>query len=137
MVEIVFLRLGTQHVFQVKSLSSIEPFGVVGVDRKAAWRTHLFMNLLGPYTNVRECATLVEGPAIDVVSVMQLIKYLQPIMHVGVSPIRFDNCISQLTRVRINKRFVRGHPIGSHCFQDVQMLGQRIKELGDPTTTLE
>jgi hypothetical protein len=52
-------------------------------------------------------AMLVEGPAIDVVSVVQLIKFLQPIMHVGVSPIQFDNCISQLARVRINKRFVR------------------------------
>ncbi len=57
-------------MFHVKRLSAFKPFGVVGIDWEACWRMNLLMNLLGPCTNMRECATLVEGPAVDVVSVM-------------------------------------------------------------------
>lgn len=70
MVEIILFRFGTQHVFHVKWLSAFKPFGVIGIDWEACWRMNLLMNLLGPCTNMRERTTLVEGPAVDVVSVM-------------------------------------------------------------------
>lgn len=69
-VEVVLLHLGTQHVFQVKRFSTFKPCGVVGIDREACWCMRLFMNLLGPKTNMRKCTTLVKGPAIDMVPVM-------------------------------------------------------------------
>ena len=57
-------------MFHIKCLSSLKPFGVVGVDQKACGHMYLLMNLLGPRTNVRKCTTLVKRPAIDMILVM-------------------------------------------------------------------
>lgn len=46
--------------------------------------------------NVSECAMLVKGPAFDVTLMMQLIKDLEPVMQVRVSPLRFSNHICSL-----------------------------------------
>ena len=67
-------------MFDIKCLSSLKPFGVVGVDRKACGCMYLLMNLLGPRTNVRKRAALVKRPAIDMISVMQLVKDLEPVV---------------------------------------------------------
>jgi hypothetical protein len=115
MVKIVLFHLGTQYVVQVKGLSTLEPFGIVGIDRKAWWRMHLLMNPLRTGTNVRERATLVKGPAIDMISVMQLIEDSEPVVQVRVSPVRLGNCVHQLAGVRFKERFVRGHSLGSQC----------------------
>jgi hypothetical protein len=122
MHEVVFLRLGTQHVIQIKRLLALKPSAVVGVDREGWWGMWLFMNYSGPSAKVRECSTLIKGPAIDVISMMQLVKILEPVVEVMVSPLRFGNHIHRLVCVRVNERFVRGHPIGSQGIQDVQML---------------
>lgn len=73
-------HIRTQHVFHIKRLSTLKPLGVVGVDRKACRHTCLLMNPLRPDTNVRKRAALVKSPAVDVVSVMQLVKDLEPVM---------------------------------------------------------
>ena len=67
-------------MFHVKCLSTLEPFGVVDVDRKASRHMCLLMDFLGPDSNVRKRAALVERPAIDMVSVMQLVKDLEPVV---------------------------------------------------------
>ncbi len=70
----------TQHVSHIKCFSPLKPSGVVGVDRKACRHLHLLMNFLGPDTNVRKHAALVKRPAIDMVSVMQLVKDPEPVV---------------------------------------------------------
>ena len=119
MNEIVLLfPLGTQYVIQIKGLPALNPSGVIGVDREACWHMRLQVHLLRPSTNVREGATLVKRPAFDVTSMMQLIKDLEPVMQVRVSPLGFCNHICSLMCVWINKRFICRHPIISQCIQD-------------------
>jgi hypothetical protein len=60
-------------MFYIKFLSTFEPSGVIGVDRKACQHMYLLMNFLGPDPNVRKCTVLVKKPTIDVVSLMQLV----------------------------------------------------------------
>ena len=113
MVKIVLFTLWTQYVVQIKGLSTLEPFGIVGIDQEAWWCMYLLMNPLRISVNVREHAMLVKRPAIDVVSVMQLIEDLEPIVQVWVSPVRSGNCIRHLMGVRVKDRFIRGHPLRS------------------------
>ena len=113
MVKIILFPLGTQYMVQIKGLSTLKPFGIVGIDREAWWHMYLLMNPLRISVNVRERATLVKGPAIDVVSVMQLIKDLEPIVQVWVSPVGSGNYIYHLMGVQVKDRFIRGHPLGS------------------------
>ena len=97
MVKIVLFPLGTQYMVQIKGLSTLEPFGIVGIDQEAWWHMYLLMNPLRISANVRERAMLVKGPAIDVVSVMQLIEDLEPIVQVWVLPVGSGNCIRYVT----------------------------------------
>ena len=115
MVKIVLFTLWTQYMVQIKGLSTLEPFGIVGIDREAWWCMNLLMNPLRISTNVRERATLVKGPAIDVVSVMQLIEDLKPIVQVWVSPVGSGDCIRHLVGVWVKERLIRRHPLGSQC----------------------
>jgi hypothetical protein len=119
MQEVVFLRLGTQHVIQIQRLLTLKPSAVVGIHREGWWGMWLAMNYSGPSANVRECSTPIKGPAIDVISMMQLVKILEPVVEIRMSPLRFGNHIHRLMCVLIYERFVRGHPIGSQCIQDV------------------
>ena len=115
MVKIILFPLGTQYVIQIKGLSTLKPFGIVGIDQEAWWRMYLLMNPLRISANVRECAMLVKEPAIDVVSVMQLIEDLKPIVQVWVSPVGSGDCIRHLVGVWVKERLIRRHPLGSQC----------------------
>ncbi|KAH9011679.1 hypothetical protein EDB84DRAFT_1445021 [Lactarius hengduanensis] len=64
----------------VKCFSTLKPSGVISIDRKACRHMHLLMNFLGPNTNVRKRAALVKRPAINMVSMMQLVKDLEPVV---------------------------------------------------------
>ncbi len=64
----------------IKCFLPLKPSGVIGIDWKACWHLHLLMNFLGPDMNVRKHAALVKRPAIDMVSVMQLVKDLEPVV---------------------------------------------------------
>jgi hypothetical protein len=85
------------------------------------------MDFLGTSTNVRECTALVHRPAVDVFSLVQLVKKLQPIVQIGMSPAWLDDGVYRSIRVRIYVRLVRGHSIRPQRIQDVKMLSQRAK----------
>ena len=70
MGESIWFPRRAQHLINIEWLSTLKPSGIIGVYRKAFWYMYIFMNSLGPDVNVRKRATLVKGPAIDVISVM-------------------------------------------------------------------
>ena len=72
-----------------------------------------FVNLVGAYTDVSERAAFVSRPAIDVISVVQLVKNLEPIVQRRVSPAGFDDCVRDSVCVNVNSRLIGGHSIHS------------------------
>lgn len=58
-------------------------------------------------------------------------------MQVRVLPLRFRDHVRSLVCVWVNKRFVTRHPLISQCVQDIQMLGQRLDQLGGLTAVLK
>jgi hypothetical protein len=72
-----------------------------------------FVNLVGAYTDVSKCAALVSRPAIDMISVVQLVKNLEPIFQQRVSPAGLDDCVCDSVCVSVNIRLVGGHSIHS------------------------
>ena len=106
MGESIWFPRRAQHLIHVEWLSTLKPSGIIGIYRKAFWYMYIFMNSLGPDANVRKRATLVKGPAIDVISIMYLVEDLEPVVQVGVSPVRLDNCICDLLHIAINSRFI-------------------------------
>jgi len=84
-----------------------------------------------------KCAALVSRPAINVISVVQLVKNLEPIMQQRMSPAGLDDCIGDSVCVSINGRLIGGHSIHSQCIQEANVLSQWTIKLGDLTATLK
>ena len=101
MIESIRHRFGTQYVSHIKGLPAFEPLGVICIDWETWWGMDRLMNLLRARTHVSECATFVESPAINMISVMQLIEYFEPIVQVRMSPAGFDNSVCWLTCLTI------------------------------------
>jgi hypothetical protein len=133
----IWFFFGTQHVPHIKGLPAIEPLGIIGVDWETRRGMSCLMDFLGTSTNVRECTALVHRPAVDVFSLVQLVKKLQPIVQIGMSPAWLDDGVYRSFRVRIYVRLIRRHSICPQRIQDVKMLSQRAKELGNLAATLE
>lgn len=121
----------------VEGLPAIEPLGIIGVDWETRRGMYCLMDFLGTSTNVSKCAALVHRPAVDMSSVVQLIKNLQPIVQIGMSPAWLDDGVCRSIRVRIYVRLIRRHSIHPQRIQDVKMLSQWAIELGNLAATLE
>ena len=65
------------------------------------WSVDHLMNPLRARMHVSECATFVESPAINMISVMQLVEYFEPIVHVVMSPAGLDSGVCWLTCLTI------------------------------------
>jgi hypothetical protein len=137
MVKGIWYFFGAQHVPHIEGLPAIEPLGIIGVDWETRRSMYCLMDFLGTSTNVSKCTALVHRPAVDVFSLVQLIKNLQPIVQIGMSPAWFDDGVRRPIRVRIYVRLIRGHSIRPQRIQDVKMLSQRTIELGNLAATLE
>ena len=69
-----------QHMPHIKGLPTFEPPGIIRIDWEI-WRgVSCLTNLLRASSNVSECATFVKSPAIDMISVMQLVKNFEPVV---------------------------------------------------------
>ncbi len=123
----------------IKGLSAFKPLGVIGIDWETwMWRcVYCLMNLVGASTDMSKCAVLVSRPAINVISVVQLVKNVEPIMQQRMSPAGLDDCIVNLVCVSINGRLIGGHSIHSQCIQEANVLSQWTIKLGDLTATLK
>ncbi len=77
---------GTQHVSHIKCLSAFKPLGVICIDWKMWWGMDCLMNLLRASMYVSESATFVKRPAMNMISVMQLVENFKPIVQVRMSP---------------------------------------------------
>ncbi len=108
---ILLFHLWIQHMIQIKGLPALNPFRVIGVDQKTYWHMWLWVLFLRSSMKVRKSATLVKGPAFNMTSMMELIKDLEPVLQVRVSPLGFGDCICSLMCVWVNKRFIHRHPI--------------------------
>ena len=121
----------------IKGLLTFEPPGIICIDWEV-WRgVYCIMNLLRAGTNVSEGTTFVKRPAINMISVMQLVKNFEPVVQVRVSPAWLYNSVCRLARMRIKGRLVRGHSINSQRIQDIDMFSQRTVKLRGLTATLE
>lgn len=99
-------------MFYIKSLPAFKPQWIVCIEWEVRGRMSLPVNSLGPNTSVGKCSTLILGPAIDVSTVVQVIKDFKPIVQIRVSPVRLDHSVHWLIGGLVNIRFVRGHSFG-------------------------
>ncbi len=101
MIKNIRAFFGAQHVSYIKGLSAFEPLGVICIDWETWWGVYCLMNLVRASTYVSERATFVKRPAIDMISVMQLVENSEPIMQVRMSPAWLYNSVCWLTCMRI------------------------------------
>ena len=71
---------GAQHMPHIKGLPTFEPPGIICIDWEIWWGVSCLTNLLRASSNVSKGATFVKSPAIDMISVMQLVKNFEPVV---------------------------------------------------------
>ena len=97
----------------IKGLPTFEPPGIICIDWEIWQGVSCLTNLLRASSNVSEGTTFVKSPAIDMISVMQLVKNFEPVVQVRVPPAWLHNSVRRLPRMRIKGRLIRGHSVNS------------------------